>query len=210
MAPQTTSLKGILNNYHCLSEDVLAAIKNVCVGFSVEKNQAIVVQGEKCDSLYFIRDGLTRVVYSRGEKETTICFGTSGDVFMSFNAMFAGGNSILSWQALSTVNGWKMKITKFRELQVLYPELRTWENKLLEEQLYSFELLFSKMALTTPKERYLQFLTNRPSFLRSLPVNRLTRVLPVKILAQYLGMTPNTLARIRRILIEEEKRKNNQ
>lgn len=35
---------------------------------------------------------------------------------------------------------------------------------------------------------------------RCVPVTRLTQIIPVKIIAQYLGMTPNTLARIRRKL----------
>lgn len=69
---------------------------------------------------------------------------------MSFHAMFAGKNSVFSWQALTDVRGWRLSIHRFRLLQQRFPELYAWETRLLEEQLLSLEALYIKQALVNP------------------------------------------------------------
>lgn len=75
-----------------------------------------------------------------------------------------------------------------------FPELIEITKKMLENDLNKVKLNYSSFILSSPKERYLNFLKTRPDLFNRIPLHQV---------ASYLGMTPESLSRIRKRLVSE-------
>lgn len=190
---------GIMNAYCSLSDKCIKALWGIARTEEFGKDEVIVEQDKPCGKIFVIAEGVTRVVYRKGKKEDTICFGRGGDIFFSFHEFYSGDKPAFGLSAVDYfVEGWWIPIDKFKALEEKYPEMYKWMQKLLVEQFYSFEILYRKLALSTPAEKFDNFWHFLTPNLRSNPPKSLSRTLPLKYLAQYLGITPQTLSNIRR------------
>lgn len=189
----------IMRAYYGLSDECMEALAATARHAQFYKGDTIVAQGQACGNLFVINSGVTRVCFRKGDKEDTLCFGHGGDIFFSFHDWYSGEPSAFSLEAVDyEVDGWWIPINKFKDIEERYPELYKWMQLLLVEQFYSIELLYRKLALSTPAEKFDNFWNFLAPNLRSNPPKSLSRTLPLKFLAQYLGMTPQTLSKIRR------------
>lgn len=194
-------LPEILNNYFRLSEECLNEVMAHCESFRIERGRDIVRQDEESHHIYFFKTGTLRVGLRKKHKEDTVCFGGEGDVFFSLHAWWSGEPSAYSLQALENTSGWKITFKEWRELEKQYPELIAYMRMLLSEQLYSFERLYRSYALTSSSERLNNFWEKTPSSLRNIPPASLSRIVPLKYIAQYLGMAQQTLSILRRRIV---------
>lgn len=189
----------IMRAYYCLSDECMEALAAIIRPAQFLKGETIVAQGEPCGKIFVIESGVTRVCFRKGTKEDTLCFGHKGDIFFSFHDWYGGESPAFALEAVDyKVEGWWISIQKFKELEERYLELYKWMQLLLVEQFYSIEVLYRKLAMATPAEKFDNFWNFLAPNLRSNPPKSLTRTLPLKFLAQYLGMTPQTLSKIRR------------
>lgn len=189
----------IMRAYHSLGDECLEALAAIARSAQFQKGETIVAQEKPCGNIFVIENGVTRVCFRKGDKEDTLCFGRGGDIFFSFHDWYSGEPPAFALEAVDyKVEGWWIPIRKFKELEERYPELYKWMQLLLVEQFYSIELLYRKLALATPAEKFDNFWHFLAPNLRNNPPKSLTRTLPLKFLAQYLGMTPQTLSKIRR------------
>ncbi len=194
-------LHEILNNYFKLPDNCLKDLMTHCEEFSTERGQDVVRQDAETHHIYFFKTGTVRVGVVKGSKEDTVCFGGKGDVFFSLHAWWSGEPSAYFLQALEDSSGWRITFKEWRELEKRYPELINYMRMLLAEQLYSFERLYRSYALTTSEERLSNFWKKTPLSLRNIPPSNLSRVVPLKYIAQYLGMTQQTLSILRRRIV---------
>lgn len=189
----------IIGAYHPLSRDCIDALAALAHLDEFSKDEPIVCQDKPCGKIFIIKEGITRVSYRKKDKEDTICFGGGGDIFFSLHEFYCGDNPVFGLIAVDyKVQGWWISIQKFKALEEKYPELYKWMQFLLIEQLYSFEVLYRKLALSTPAEKFDNFWHFLAPNLRHKEAKSLSRTLPLKFLAQYLGITPQTLSKIRR------------
>lgn len=73
-----------------------------------------------------------------------------------------------------------------------FPVLLEITKKMLETDLNKVKENYSKFILSSPKERYLHFTKTRPDLLNRVPLHQI---------ASYLGMTPESLSRIRKRIV---------
>lgn len=195
------SLEDVMLKYKWLSNECVSAVKRVSFSGKYFRHGRIVSQGEVTRDLIFISSGVVRISFQKGQKEDTICFGGRGDVFMSFHSIYAGEPSAFSLVGLTDGSFFRISMSKFEMLEKRFPELTIWMNKLLVEQFYSFEVLYRKLVMSSPDERLANFWDFHTDYLRNLPPASISRVVPLKIIAQYLGMTPQTLSKLRRRIV---------
>lgn len=189
----------IMRAYHCLSDECVEALAAISRYDEFLKGDTIVAQGKPCGNIFVIDSGITRVCFRKGKREDTLCFGNGGDIFFSFHDWYGDEPPAFALEAVDyKVSGWWISIQKFKNLEERYPELYKWMQLLLVEQFYSIEILYRKLAMATPLEKFDNFWNFLAPNLRNNPPKSLTRTLPLKFLAQYLGMTPQTLSKIRR------------
>jgi CRP/FNR family transcriptional regulator, anaerobic regulatory protein len=169
-------------------ETLLHALRQSGTKKELVKGQFLIREGEIEKNLYLIESGLVRVFLLSEFEEQTIRFGYSGSMINSLASFIKGSPSEFYIESLrkSTV-----RVISKDQVQKL-----AYENE--ESQRGYIALL--ELSITQQIEREIDLLT-------ASPTQRLQRVLdrspnlfqevPLKYIASYLRMTPETLSRIR-------------
>lgn len=195
------NLRQILSQYINPTEEMLSDLERVMRLVKVEKGESVVRQGEVCDDFVFNRYGLFRVCCVVDEHEDTLLFGTSGDIFTSLHSLYAKEPSIFSLQAVVDSEVWLVSYAQWNRLEQKYPVLIRFMRDLLIEQLYSFEKRYQFFNNKSAEERFLNFLSINNVSLRRTSVKYISRIVPLKYIAQYLKITQSTLSRLRKRLV---------
>ena len=163
--------------------------QNIIDEVSFKKKEYLTKRGDVEKYAYFILDGAVKYEASTEQgKEICVDLGFQGNLVSSFSSCLSQRPSNISIQAVTNIKAFRLRYPPVLEL------LETSKNaerfhRLIAEQLYIRETrrtytLISKSA----EERYLHLLENQPDALR---------LIPIKDLASYLGIHPDSLSRIR-------------
>ena len=155
----------------------------------VQKNQVLIKEGQVCNKLYFVEKGIGRSYYLKQDgKEVTQWFFGVGNFMSSADSFFQQSPSFYYLEILE--DSILYSITK-KNMDVLLAKYHKME-KLI--RLLSIEMLtkivhkLNAVQFQTAKERYDYMLTEFPDISHRVPLG---------YIASYLGMTQETLSRIR-------------
>lgn len=154
----------------------------------IEKNQTLLRVNERCNQLYFINKGLLRGYYLGDGKEITHWFAQEDEFATSFYAFIAEKPSFETIQALEDS---ELVMISYQNLQSLYKKFPETERvgRIITETYYvKLEERLLSLQFKTAKERYAGLMQNKPSLLQRAPLGHI---------ASYLGITQETLSRIR-------------
>lgn len=160
----------------------------------VPKNFTLIEEGEVAKELYFINKGLMRLFYNKdGEYITAYIFRENlfASCYESFLQQTAG------IQCLETLEDCELLCITKEAMDNLYetlPKINILTRKIAEQRFINSQMILSSFLLDSPETRYQKFAAvNGDLFLR----------IPHHIIASYLGITPVSLSRIRKRLIEK-------
>lgn len=163
---------------------------NICFVITHEKNELIEPKNQVFDRLGYIINGAARIYYinDKGE-EISYLLQVNGDVIGDFASYITGEKS-------------QAKIETILKTEVLYFEKTKLEQLIkqdifwlgLSKHLSDLAFLSAKRRLDelffyTPEERYLNLLNKSPEIIQKIPQ---------KYISTYLGITPQSLSRIRK------------
>lgn len=86
-------------------------------------------------------------------------------------------------------------------LEEKHPILTKWMNRLLTEQLYGFGKRYLFFTNKSAEDRFLNFMSIHSESLRRTPVKYISRIVPLKYIAQYLNINQSTLSHIRKRIL---------
>jgi CRP-like cAMP-binding protein len=159
----------------------------------VPKKFKLAEEGKITKELYFILKGLIRLYYTKDGEEIT------GYIFKE-NLFASSYDSFLrqtpSIQTLETLEDCDLLIIDHKRIQQLYeelPKMNIVARKVAEQRFINAQLLLSSFILDSPEERYQKFEEQHGDLLLRVPHH---------IIASYLGITPVSLSRIRRRLMQ--------
>jgi len=181
-------LKEILQHNYNVSDLAVTDIESSAKLLKIKRGGVIIRQGEKSTKIFFIRSGIFRVSFLKDDGEHTICFGTAGDAFCSMHAFYTGESAQFGFEAIEDSEVYALSINKFKELAEKHNDLNLWLKNLLIEQVYALEWRYVHLGTGDAFMRYEMFVK-----LRSDIISRI----PIKYIAQYLNVRPETLSRIR-------------
>jgi CRP-like cAMP-binding protein len=188
-AADLTSLLAILHYFHPVSPAVEAFLKeHVRVG-KVRKRTLLHREGQPCEQIYFILKGAIRGFTREGQKDITTWIVVENQLVSSIFSLNYRAPSIENIQALENC---ELLILRLDELETLYerfPEFNLTARKILQEYYADAERRAFIARLTRAENRYRYLLLHYPHL-----VNRI----PLKYIASYLGMTLETLSRVRK------------
>jgi len=156
--------------------------------FSFEKNETVISAGKTCNYLYYIDTGTLYSYYIEEDKEVCSWMALQGDfatAYYSFIARKPSYETIVCAEK-SSVQG--ISYEKMNEMYQLFPESERAGRLILEEYYSRLEEHAIEMRSKSAKERYQMLFKRRPEIIRQLPLGRI---------ASYLGMSQETLSRIR-------------
>lgn len=190
-----TILFEFIAKYISLSEEEKAAILSLGIFRSVKKGTVLLSQGQRSQESYFVLKGCLRAYYVIDGEEKTTAFYTEmeGITPQCVLSKEPSGYYMTALEdTLITVSTPGMEAEAFEK----FPRFETLCRMISEEQLAKSQLSFDEFKTSSPEERYLRLVQNRPDLLQRVPQRQL---------ASYLGITPQSLSRLRARIYEKKK-----
>ncbi len=156
---------------------------------TITKNDFLLKEGSVCDSIAMVCSGVL-VYYKTMENgnEVTTDFAFEGDWVTNNYSRLNGSPSHLNIKAIEDSELW---VIKHRELNRLYeqiPALERFSRMLMEKAYVKLVELSIDLQTLSATERYLKMLQDYPEIFQKVPLYHI---------ANYLGIAPKSLSRIR-------------
>jgi CRP-like cAMP-binding protein len=182
------ALRSYFNRFAPLSDEEWTAFASCIHIQSFRKREFLLQQGERCTFLAFIGEGAWRFYYEKEGVEKVTAFFFQGDFVTNYRSFLTGNASDHFIEAMSDS---RVYVIAKDDLMRLYDRYQPIERlgRLIAESLYlTVAHRLDAFMHETPEERYAA-LVQRGS--------RLLQDVPQYMIASYLGVTPETLSRIR-------------
>ena len=144
--------------------------------------------GHTAQRLYFVEQGLVRGFYLKDGREITSWFMQEGHFVISILSFFSRQPSYEYVQPLTDCVLWSLSHEHLQQLYRQFPEFN-FIGRVLTEQYYVLsEQRALHLRMLPAAERYQLLLRDFPGIVQRVPL---------KLLASHLGLTPETLSRLR-------------
>lgn len=152
------------------------------------KKEIILEAGEFTDDVYFICNGIVRIYYVKEEKEITTWFIKENMVFAATYSLLSGNANFSNYEALEDSNVLKIKYSTLEYYYKKYHSLEHLGRKMVESYFSNFMKRSFDVMFLSAEERYQLFVKQHPDLLNRVPL---------RYVASYLGLTQETLSRLR-------------
>lgn len=152
-------------------------------------NEIILLEGQIENYLSFIDIGVVRYYVVANDKEITFDFAFKNSFFCAYDSFYDRTKTKSYIQAITDCHLYSIS---YDNLQMLYQKCETAKQlgRIATEFLLSKKVKRELDLLTTsPQERYEKLLQEHPKYVQQIPL---------KYLASYIGVVPETLSRIRK------------
>lgn len=186
MLPQ---LKNYFKYFVDFSEEELDAVSGFFQPKKLKKGEYLFVPNEVATEIGFLLKGTCRIYYLIGHKESTRNLVSENNFVTSVPSFTTQKLCIEYVEAMENLD---LLMLSYQNLQTMYAMSAKWERfvRLLAEYSYNEQQkrIYSLIALTA-QQRYEQFTKEYPDLVQKVPQY---------IIANYLGISPETLSRIRK------------
>ena len=177
-----------ISDYHPLSDEAKNALQDCFKKITKSKNEFLLQEGKICRHLYFLEKGALRGFYNLDEKEITHWFGFENDFVTSFHSFITQEPAVENIQLLEGSILWAISKDELTALFNSYHEIERLVRIAYEKYYIRLEERFVNAQFKTAKERYENLLQHTPHILEHAPLG---------CVASYLGISQETLSRIR-------------
>lgn len=171
-----------------LSTEAVRALSAEAERVSVGRKECLVREGGRDTWLYFVERGSLRTYVMREERCVILNFAFEGDPATSALGASPDGISLCTVETLEPSVLLRIPRIRMEELFRHSAELADWGRRVAERMLRSHEEYFAEYSWREKGKQYYRLLAEYPELLRRVPL---------KDLASYLFVTPQTLSRIR-------------
>jgi CRP-like cAMP-binding protein len=187
--PGLAELFSTLEYFHPLSPEIKDYLSRKIMPCKVLKRKLLLREGEICQHVYFIRKGAIRGFFREGGKDITTWITIENEIVSSISTWEQPQPVTENIQALEDAELYMMTLSELKEMFHRFPEFNIVVRKLLQQYYADAESRAYIARLTKAENKYRYFLKKHASL-----ANRI----PLKYIASYLGMTLETLSRIRK------------
>lgn len=184
-------LFAFIGNYLPLSEAEKQVIRDLALFRAYPKGAVILQEGHRSTDSYFVLKGCLRCFYViDGEEKTTAFFTESEGLTPPHSVTNTPSDLYLACveDSLIAVSNPVLEGAVFEK----FPRFETLCRLVSEAQLAKSQISFDAFKYSSPQQRYEQLLETRPDLLQRVPLHQL---------ASFLGITPESLSRIRKRLL---------
>lgn len=188
-------LKNFLKSMNMLTNDEMNLILNRTKTRSYKKGDIILREGQISKECYFVLQGCVREYYLIDGEEKSTGFYTEGQPMTSFTSYPGKKPSkhflVCAENCIVTVGNDDL----IGEMCSIIPRLEPIIRQEVEKETGKMQEEMARFITSSPEERYKNLLEKRPELLNRVPQHQI---------ASYLGVTPESLSRIRKRLLTEK------
>lgn len=183
-----------ISKYITLNEDEKEVIKSLDIFRVVKKGTVLLKEGEVSKDGYFVLKGCLRTYYVIGGEEKNTGFYTEME---GVTPQCVRTNEPSEYYVSSMEDSIISVSTPEMEVEVFekFPRFESLCRILSEELLAKEQLNFDSFRTQSAEQRYLSLTKNRPDLIQRIPQRHL---------ASYLGITPESLSRLRARIQKKE------
>jgi len=159
---------------------------------SYSKEEYIYKPGDTCNELFYMVNGLVRCFYILEEKEVNLRLLCDGSAVLAYSSFIQQSPSQEYIQCLADCEGYVFSLKDIDSVREHVPQIELYRRMMAERHYLSMERRLFTLQFKTAEEKYQHFL----EFMEARIVNDT----PAYHVAHYLGVTPESLSRIKRQL----------
>lgn len=163
---------------------------------NLRKNELFIVEGKRAFEVAFVIEGMFRQYYTKDGEEKTTYFFFENHLMSSYISCITGKVSLITIEALSN----SIYISfPYKILQELFEQSMAWQKfgRLIAEYLgIGLEERMVSLLLQSPEERYVDLINSNKK--------KIIERIPQHYIANYLGITPVSMSRIRSRLLKNK------
>ena len=157
----------------------------------IEKGDFLIEEGEYCNYVSFIDEGLLSYYYLVDGKKYIRGFFFDNDFISSYTSFLTNEKSKAYIQALENTSITLIHKDKLSQLYQKNSKFQQLGRMFTEHLFMLVSEKYEDLLLKSPEERYLNLIENRSNVIQNIPQY---------MIASYLGITPEGLSRIRKRL----------
>lgn len=162
----------------------------------VNKNEFLLREGEICKDTFFVNKGLLRMysIDNHG-KEHIIHFAPENWFLVDRTSFYLNEPTQYFIDSIENSEVLILSPDYFEYILEKHPEVANRQNKLLHNHIRNLQKRITQLLGATSEERYLDFLKTYPNIFERVPQ---------WMVASYLGITPESLSRVRKELTKRK------
>jgi CRP-like cAMP-binding protein len=183
-----------IGKYISLTEEEKDAIVSLNLFHSVKKGTILLKEGQRTKESYFVLKGCIRTYYLIDSEEKTTAFYTEMEALTPPCVV----SKTPSEYYIGCIEDCILLVSNSdmeAEVNNKFPKFDVMCRKLSEELLAQQRIDFDEFKTSSPEQRYLNLLQNKPDLIQRVPQHQL---------ASYLGIQPQSLSRLRARILEKK------
>ena len=191
-----SKLKNYIQSVVAVSESELALIDRYFESVEIEKKSYLLCDSEVCDFIAYINSGCVRHFHVKEGDEKTCDISFEGSWVTDFQSFNQGSPSKICLHALEQTNVFLIRKTELNLLYKSCPAFETFGRIMAEQVAQRATDIAMSLSSEKPEERFKKLIVSQPDLFQRVPQ---------KHIANFLGVSAESLSRIRARVLAKEK-----
>lgn len=178
-----------IKNYFGISNERLAVVSELFKEESISKGDFFIKKNAYCQKLSFVRSGLFRMFDTYKDKEITQWIAPKDYFVADLSSLIFETPATWNIQALTDCELYTISSHDYRQIHRLVPEWPQLEKLFIAKCFITMEQRVFSFLSKSAEERYHELLNMNGELINQIPL---------QYIASMLGMSPETLSRIRK------------
>ena len=184
-----TELEIYIQSYFGIPQENLQRIAEMFERAELEKDTYFTQTGQYCEKLSFVKNGFLRIFEYKDGKDITQWVSGPGEFITDLASLIFQNPARRNIQALTDCELYSISREKYQQIGQLVPQWKDLEKLFISKCFLTLEDRVFSFLSNTAEERYQLLFNQKPDLFNQVPLH---------YIASMLGMTPETLSRVRK------------